>query len=163
MTDPRAADAGPEVTPLDPADAGVAAEIHAVMQAAYRVEAALLGVADFVPLARTVAQVACAPCVFAGVREDGRLVAAIEIDPDGAERPNVDALVVHPDAFRRGLGTALLWHAIGAWGARGLTVSTGERNAPALALYARHGFALERRWRTDDGIPMVTLARPARV
>ncbi len=146
-----------EVVALDHEDASVAAEILAVMRAAYAVEAALLGVADFFPLGRTVEQVRSAPCAFAGVREGGRLLAVVEVDAHSAERPNVDALVVHPDAFRRGLGTALMRHVMAQHGARGLTVSTGERNAPAIALYERLGFAIERRWRTGDGIPMVTL------
>jgi hypothetical protein len=38
-------------------------------------------------------------------------------------------------------------------------VTTGRRNAPALALYAGFGFDELRRWATVDGIPMVTLRR----
>ncbi len=148
---------GPLVESLDARDPAIAAEILAVMHASYAVEAALLGVADFFPLGRTIGQVRTAPCTFHGVREAGRLLAVVEVDEHSAERPNVDALVVHPDAFRRGFGTALMRHVMARCGSRGLTVSTGERNAPAIALYERLGFAIERRWRTDDGIAMVTL------
>jgi len=92
----------PRLSPLDHRLPGIAAEIHRVMLAGYRVEAALLGVADFVPARRAAADIA--------------------------------SLVVHPEHFRKGLGTA-------------------------LRLCAGFVFRHHRRWHTGDGIPMVTLIR----
>jgi ribosomal protein S18 acetylase RimI-like enzyme len=137
----------------------VAAAVHRVMQEAYGVEADLLGVADFVPLRRTQADIAAAPSTFLGAFLEGKLAAVAEVEgaPDGPV--HVASLVVLPAYFRRGLATCLLRSVIASWGSGPLTVSTGERNAPALSLYAGFGFRESRRWRTADGISMVTLSR----
>jgi ribosomal protein S18 acetylase RimI-like enzyme len=140
--------------------AEMAAEVHAVMAAAYGVEAALLGVDDFVPLRRTVEAIRGARSTFLGVFLEDRLVAVAELETLADASANVASLVVLPAHFRRGLATALLRHVIALHGAGPITVSTGVRNAPALGLYARHGFREQRRWSTPDKIPMVTLLRP---
>ena len=137
----------------------VAEEVHRVMQAAYRVEADLLGVRDFVPLHRTAEDLRRADSVFLGLFVEGRLAAVAELEqPPGAPR-NVSALVVLPSHFRRGLGTKLMRHVLEKHGDEPITVSTGVRNLPALGLYARLGFREQRRW-SVEGIPMVTLLRP---
>ena len=41
------------------------------------------------------------------------------------------------------------------------TVSTAEANAPAIALYEKHGFHVRNRWATH-GIDMITLERNRR-
>ena len=137
----------------------VAREVHRVMQAAYRVEAALLGVRDFVPLHRTVEDIRRAESTFLGGFLDGRLVAVAELERPPAAPLNVASLVVLPQHFRRGLATSLLRHVIAEHGAGPITVSTGMRNVPALRLYAGLGFQEQRRW-SVEGIPMVTLLRP---
>lgn len=137
----------------------VAEELRALMAAAYAVEAALLGVADFAPLRRTAAHVAATDAEFVGIREEGVLVAAAELETLAPHHTHIGALVVRPDRFRRGLATALLGAVIATRPAHAITVSTGAANAPAVRLYERHGFALERTWTTPDGIPMVTLRR----
>lgn len=141
------------------ASAAVAEELRALMAAAYAVEAALLGVADFAPLRRTAAHVAATDAEFLGVREAGALVAAAELEAPAAGHAHIGALVVRPDRFRRGLASALLRAVIAARPAHAITVSTGAANTPAVRLYERHGFVLERTWTTSDGIPMVTLRR----
>ena len=137
----------------------VAEELRALMAAAYAVEAELLGVRDFAPLRRTAAHVAATDAEFLGVREDGVLVAAAELETPGPAHTHLGALVVRPDRFRRGLASALLAAVAAARPTHLLTVSTGAANAPAVRLYERHGFVLERTWATPDGIPMVTLRR----
>lgn len=137
----------------------LAGAIHAVMLAAYAVEAEWLGVRDFVPLRRTVDSLLSAPTRFHVAWLGDRLAGAAEVDASTEDVPNLDALVVAPEHFRRGVGRALVGHVLREHGAGPLTVSTGERNAAAIALYESCGFAIVRRWRTDDGIPMVTLRR----
>ena len=145
---------------LDHADPDVAREIHAVMQAGYAVEAQLLGIVDFLPLLRTEEQVRAARATFLGIRAGAAgCVAILELEAVGADHDHIGSLVVHPEHFRRGHADALLREVTASHAGRQLTVSTGERNAPALALYARHGFREWRRWTTADGIPMITLAR----
>lgn len=137
----------------------VAVEVHRVMQAAYRVEADLLGVQEFVPLHRTVADLLRADSTFLGAFLDGRLAGVAEIERPPQAPVNVAALVVMPEHFRRGLGTALMRRVLEEHGRGPITVSTGVRNLPALRLYAGLGFEEQRRW-SVDGIPMVTLLRP---
>lgn len=141
---------------LDHTRPDAAAEIHRVMMAAYEVEAGLLGVADFFPLRRTVAQILSAESLFFGAFSDGRLAAAAEIEAE-ADPVNIASLVVAPDHFRKGLATTLLRSILSLYQDRNLTVSTGVLNRPALLLYEKLGFRERRRWSTHDGIPMVTL------
>jgi GNAT superfamily N-acetyltransferase len=141
---------------LDHTSLDVAAEIHHVMMAAYQVEAGLLGVADFFPLRRTVAQILSAESLFFGAFSDGRLAAVAEIEAE-ATPVNIASLVVAPDHFRKGLATVLLYFILNLYRDQDLTVSTGVLNRPALLLYEKLGFREHRRWSTDDGIPMVTL------
>jgi ribosomal protein S18 acetylase RimI-like enzyme len=137
----------------------VAVEVHRLMQAAYRVEADLLGVREFVPLRRTVADLLRATSTFLGAFPEGRLAAVVELEHREGEPLNVASLVVMPGHFRRGLGTALMRRVLEEHGKGPMTVSTGVRNLPALRLYANLGFQEQRRW-SVDGIPMVTLLRP---
>lgn len=155
--------ATPAVQRLDHATPPVAAAIQAVMREAYRVEADILGVEDFVPLRRTAAQVAAADALFLGIAVSGTLAAVAEVEEPEPGRVHVGSLVVLPSHFRRGLATALLRHLLDAHADDDVTVSTGRRNGPALLLYAALGFREDRRWSTDDGIPMVTLLRPGRL
>ncbi|HEY4244873.1 MAG TPA: ribosomal protein S18-alanine N-acetyltransferase [Kofleriaceae bacterium] len=56
---------------------------------------------------------------------------------------HVLAIAAHPDARRRGIGGVLLARALAAGEAHGVDVATLEvrkGNAPAIALYQRHGF-----------------------
>jgi GNAT superfamily N-acetyltransferase len=134
----------------------IAAEIHRVMMAAYQVEAGLLGVSDFFPLRRTLAQILAAENLFFGVSIENCLAAVAEIEAE-ADPVNIASLVVAPDHFRKGLAMALLQSVITLYQDHDLTVSTGIRNRPALNLYEKLGFREYRRWSTSDGIPMVTL------
>ena len=143
---------------LDHASPEVAEEIRSLMAASYEVEARLLQVADFFPLRRTAAHIAEERAEFLGVREAGALVAAAELEDPEPGHAHIGAMVVRPSEFRRGLASAMLRAIVAARPAHAITVSTGERNAPAIALYERHGFAVRERWTTPDGIPMVTLA-----
>lgn len=145
---------------LDPRQPPVAAAIHRVMMEAYEVEAALLGVADFVPLHRGTDEIRDADSTYLGAFVAAELAAVAELETPPQGPVNVASLVVLPRHFRQGLATVLLRHVIEEHGRRGVTVSTGAANEPALGLYAKLGFAEHRRWRTADGIPMVTLLRP---
>jgi ribosomal protein S18 acetylase RimI-like enzyme len=58
----------------------------------------------------------------------------------GSDEMVIARLFVAPARFRRGVGTALVEHALGQARGRRVVVGTGARNAPALALYERFGF-----------------------
>ena len=149
----------PYVYQLAHGEPPVAEAIRVVMLEAYRVEAALLDVDDFVPLHRTASHIAATNALFLGVAVAGTLTAVAEVETPEPFHVHIGALVVRPGHFRRGLATALLLHIVATHREEAITVSTGVRNQPALLLYAAHGFQEHRRWTTDDGIPMVTLLR----
>jgi GNAT superfamily N-acetyltransferase len=91
-------------------------------------------------------------------RRDGELLGFLALA--GSE---VGHLYVRPDAQRAGLGSALL-AAAKARRPGGLELWAFQRNAGALAFYARHGFA--ERYRTDGSAneerePDVRLGWPA--
>jgi len=150
----------PSVHPLTHTAPAVAAAIHRVMTAAYRVEAELLGVTDFPPLSRTIAQIAAADAQFFGISPDNTLAAVTEIERQGPRHTNIASVVVLPSHFRQHLATALLHHLIHTFSGHDFTVSTGVLNEPALNLYAAQGFHEQRRWTTYNGIAMITLLRP---
>src|SRR5579872_349061 len=75
---------------------------------------------------------------------DGRPAGCAAVRRIGADVAEVKRMYVRPDARTRGLGTALLaqLEAIAReLGAARLVLETGERQAEALALYRRAGFA----------------------
>ena len=139
-----------------------AAAIHRVMTEAYRVEAALLGVADFPPLRRTAAQVAASTGTFLGISVAGTLAAVAELELPAAGGVHIASLAVRPAHFRRGLASALLRHVREMPACDEVMVSTAAGNGPALALYAAHGFREQRRHTTPDGVEVITLRRPRR-
>jgi ribosomal protein S18 acetylase RimI-like enzyme len=140
----------------------MAEAIRAVMFQAYLVEAALLGVQDFVPLRRTADHIASSDALFLGISPAGMLAAVAEVESPEPHHVHIGSLVVLPSHFRRGLGTSLVRHIVATNASSAVTVSTSVRNQPALLLYTSQGFREHRRWTTNDGIPMVTLRRTAR-
>jgi ribosomal protein S18 acetylase RimI-like enzyme len=114
--------------------------------AAYAQEARLLEAKYFPPLERTVEDIQGSDELFLGVIEDGEIVGALSIWPD--EEPgamNIASLVVAPHRQHQGIGRLLLAAALQQCAHAVLTVSTGAKNAPALALYAQFGFQEYRR------------------
>lgn len=138
----------------DPAgDPALAAELIEVQRAAYAVEARLIG-SDAIPaLHETVDDLRAAGLQWLVVRSarggrsaggsphqhesPGRVLGAIGFTQAGGT-VDIDRLVVHPDAFRGGIGRALVAAAI--VGASVVTVSTGRDNPPARRLYESLGF-----------------------
>ena len=86
-------------------------------------------------------------------------VAAVGLEPEGAAL-RIARLMVAPSAQRRGLGRAAVALAIRRAEGRDVVVSTGELNAPALALYEGAGFACTGA-RSVPGIRIVDLRRAA--
>jgi ribosomal protein S18 acetylase RimI-like enzyme len=142
---------------LDHADADGSERICRLLWESYAVEAKLIGVEDFAPLRRDSAQIRAAESTFYGCLREGQLVAVAEVEGLEDETANIAGFVVHPGVFRRGVGTRLLRHVLATVKATRFTVSTAAVNAPAIALYEKHGFRVRDRWTTPDGIRMVTL------
>lgn len=140
----------------------VARQLHSVQMRAYAQEAALLGAVWFPPLDRTVDDVRNSAETFVAAVDAGVIVGAISTEPDPqAGAVQVSSLVVDPDFQRRGIGRGLLQAVLEAHGQGDLTVQTGARNAPALALYESAGFRIARRWLVGrEPLELVKLLRP---
>jgi ribosomal protein S18 acetylase RimI-like enzyme len=147
-----------ELRLLDHTDQKEAERICKVLLDSYSVEARLIGADDFPPLRRQSDDIRRSASTFYGGSWGGRLVAVAEIEESEDGSVNIAGFVVHPEAFRRGIGSRLLRHVMAELGAASFTVSTAASNRPAIALYGKHGFRLQRRWMIG-GIDMVTLAR----
>jgi GNAT superfamily N-acetyltransferase len=99
--------------------------------------------------------------VGVGLREQGRLVAAVRLRHRNEGEVELRRLVVAPDRQGDGLGSTLLRvaEAILAPGTRRLVLFTGARSADNLRLYRRHGY-LETHRSAAGGHELVHLAKP---
>jgi ribosomal protein S18 acetylase RimI-like enzyme len=113
--------------------------VLAVQHAAYAIEAELIGYPDLPPLRETLAGLQSTAEEIWLCSEGDELIGVVGLE-HGVEEMVVARLFVAPAWFRRGVGTALVEHALGQARGRRVRVGTGARNAPALALYERFGF-----------------------
>ena len=119
----------------------------AVQRAAYAIEAELIGYPRLPPLHETLEGLQATPEELWLCEEGGELCGVVGLEQH-ADELVIARLFVAPAAFRRGIGSALVEHALARARGRRVRVGTGARNAPALALYARFGFR-----RLDQGSP----------
>lgn len=146
---------------LDLCDPSVAEEIWALQHAAYRLEAALIGVAELPPLQDTVQSLRQREEEYYGYYEaDGELAGSVSVLRTGREM-TICRMMVAPDRLRRGIASALLADLLHrrypgcAW-----TVHAAARNIPAIRLYERSGFRISDTWQPFPGLAMVRLTRP---
>lgn len=131
-------------------------------RAAYRVEADLIGFDGIPPLHETAEQVCASSETFWGCRLEGRLAGVIAFER--IEQPEAEVeisrLIVHPDFFRRGIGSRLLEVVLARHPeAVRFTVSTGEKNIPAVSLYERYGFQTDGRREVAPGVWIMIMSR----
>jgi GNAT superfamily N-acetyltransferase len=127
-----------------------------VHRASYAVEAQLIGYPDLPPLKQAAADLAACGEEIWLLEEDGDVVGGVGL-LSGAAVVEVARLFVAPAKFRQGIGTQLVRFAIDRAAGRSMTVGTGSRNVPALALYEQHGFVR----RDSAATGYVSLDRPA--
>lgn len=124
----------------------VAQKIHAVFLLAHAQEARLLEVTDFVPMARVPEDIQSSNDYFLGVLRGDTLLGFVALGPDDEpSQISIASLVVHPAHQRQGLARALMGEALRRSEGMVLSVATGAKNAPALALYQGLGFVEYRR------------------
>ena len=134
---------------LDPTVAAIAERIVEIQQAAYAVEAELIGFDDIPQLRETAADVqARTDLHWLGSFVGERLVALIAWEIDGGLL-DIDRLAVDSQFARQGHGRRLV-RAVPSDLAT--IVSTGTQNAPAVALYLSEGFAETGRTEIAPGI-----------
>jgi ribosomal protein S18 acetylase RimI-like enzyme len=130
-----------------------------VLRAGYAVEARLVGYPELPGLRATVEDLRGEEGWVAEV--DGVVAGVVGLE-DGEELL-IARLVVAPAFARRGLGRALVRHAVALAGPeRAVLVGTAADNAPALALYEALGFARVREGVVGRGLRYVWLRRDAR-
>ena len=121
-------------------DIAVARRVLEIQQAAYAVEAGLVGYDAIPPLHETLAELQSQALVFLGVSCDRTLAGVLGYRRHG-DTVDVDRLMVDPTFFRRGLASKLLRELfVRERDARRFIVSTGFGNHPAVNLYERFGF-----------------------
>lgn len=148
-----------EIRALDVAEPEVAREVLAVQRAAYAIEAELIGFPDLPMLHETLDELRASKESFLGAYKGGRLVGVVSWDVLEDGTVDVFRLVVDPAVHRRGVASLLL-ESLAAWEPTSRTiVSTGSANAPALALYARHGFVRVAEREVAPGVRLTDLER----
>lgn len=148
------------VAPIEPLDPGHLQALHALQQAAYLREARILGIQDFPPLRETLATLRGTRERLMGAWEGETLVGVLGSEPEDGHHL-ITRLAVDPGRFRKGVGSLLLAHFISRHGQAGLSVQTGMDNVPALRIYQKHGFLIMQFSRSQEGIRLVRLVRPA--
>jgi ribosomal protein S18 acetylase RimI-like enzyme len=142
----------------DLADSGLIARVLEVQHAAYAIEAQLIGYADLPPAHETIAELQASREELWLCEQDGELVGAVGLERSAAELL-IARLFVAPTAFRRGIGTALVRHALEQANGRPVRVGTAAANAPALALYEGLGFRQDREHQPAPGLRYLELVR----
>ncbi|WP_424961901.1 GNAT family N-acetyltransferase [Ekhidna sp.] len=144
---------------LDHKNQEIAIQIRGVFQASYAIEAKLLDAEDnFPPLKRPLSAFIHADTEFFGHFEDERIAGVIEVKSD-RDCTHIQSLVVHPDFFRKGIASQLIYYLFTHFDSDVYTVETGAKNEPAIALYERFGFTLVKKWMTEFGIEKVAFEK----
>ena len=128
----------PAVERFDLTNRAVAERILEIQRLAYRVEADLIGFDGIPPLHETLDELMRQSLEWIGIRADGQIVAALAYVTD-SDVLDIDRLVVAPDHFGRGYGSALVSSLLDH---PRITVSTGTANLPARRLYEKLGFTV---------------------
>ncbi|WP_164491749.1 GNAT family N-acetyltransferase [Staphylospora marina] len=146
-----------EVMKIHPGRGEWVDELVEVLHAAYRVEAALLGVDDFPPLRQGKEQIRRSPDTWMAAVCGSRVAGVISYERNGSVL-TITRLAVHPDFFRRGVASSLLEEVLGHPGITRFEVSTGMKNGPAIRCYRKYGFRTKKIW-GKDGILLIGLER----
>jgi ribosomal protein S18 acetylase RimI-like enzyme len=125
---------------LDLRDQDVAEAVLELQRRSYRIEAELIGSDEIPPLRETLEELQASDETFLGAYLESTLVGAISWRRQGGVL-DLHRLVVDPNRFRGGVGSALIRGALAAEPtAERAIVQTGASNEPAKQLYRREGF-----------------------
>jgi ribosomal protein S18 acetylase RimI-like enzyme len=128
-----------------------------VQRAGYAVEATLIGVESLPPQHDTVDDLR-AESLWVAEGEDGTICGLVGLEND--DELSICRLVIRPDRMRRGVGRALVEHALALAAGRPVRVGTAAANTPALTLYRALGFEQDAHKIVGGNIPYVELRHP---
>jgi ribosomal protein S18 acetylase RimI-like enzyme len=144
---------------LDVTNVTVAQRILDIQQLAYLQESILIDYPNLPPLKETLLDIQTSGESFLGYYEQNALAGVLSYSLE-QKTLTIQRLVVHPTCTRRGIGRALLQELIHQHRhIKTFTVSTAEKNIPAVKLYEKHGFEITQRHTTPDGLALVRLKK----
>jgi ribosomal protein S18 acetylase RimI-like enzyme len=147
------------ITEAIPSEYSVAAQIHAVAQAAYTLEAVQIGCADFPPLRESLNQLQQSSDRFLVFQQSGTIIGALSFDCS-TDPVTITRLVVSPTHLRQGIATALLVDLEQRFSPpTHFSVSTAQANTPAVFLYQRFGYTTAGVSKSAEGIPLLHLSK----
>jgi ribosomal protein S18 acetylase RimI-like enzyme len=145
------------ITDATPTEYSVAIQIHAVMQAAYTLEAERIGFAEFPPLRESLVELRQSSDSFLVFQQSGSIIGGLSFRRR-TDTVAITRLVVSPKHLRQGIATALLSDLESRlFPITRLTVSTAAANTPAISLYKRFGFTTASASTSAEGIPLLHL------
>jgi ribosomal protein S18 acetylase RimI-like enzyme len=144
---------------LDVTNVTIAQRILDVQQLAYLRESILIDYPNLPPLQETLENIQTSGESFLGYYKQEILAGVLSYSLE-QETLTIQRLVVHPTYTGRGIGQALLRELIHQHTyIKTFTVSTAEKNIPAVKLYEKHGFEITQRHTTADGLALVSLEK----
>ena len=133
-------------------------QVYRIQQAAYRVEASVIGADVFPPLHGTLQELLNSRDE-AYVYELNKIpVGAIFLEM-AASSVLISKLIVKPEYFRRGIARALINYCLTLYPETEFEVGTGSANFPALELYRSFGFRIFEETVLEENIRICRLQR----
>lgn len=147
---------------LDIHNPSQALNVLALQMKAYLLEAEIIGFTDIPPLKDSILTLQFSGETFVGYEEKGELAGVIAYTLSD-DTLTVCRMMVHPDHHRKGIGSKLLSYVLDAHTAvPRMLVTTGTANAPAVRLYAKHGFLPRTKHLIAPGITLTEMVRDNR-
>lgn len=135
----------------------VANQIFTIFQNSYKVEAQLIGAADFPPLMRSAVDIKNSKTLFYGYSENECLAAVIEVVIED-KLLDICSLTVDPNYVRKGIANKLISYILKTITFSEAIVETAVENIPAIKLYKKHGFVEYKIWTPAHGIQKIAMS-----
>lgn len=149
-------------SPDPAADPFFAAALLALQHEAFEIEAALIGTRELPPLQDDMVSLPAFRGSWITAWDGTSLVGAVawtDDDRDGVAE--IDRVMVHPSAHRRGIASLMVTAMLDRLPGYDVVVTTGSDNPPGIAMYAKHGFETVGEIEVPPGVRLTQLRRSA--